>query len=377
MTGVSREVIGRLPKVLLHDHLDGGLRSATVVELAEQVGYDGLPSTDPLDLADWFRQVSDSGSLETYLESFEYTLAVVQTADALHRVAVECVADLAADGIVYAEVRFAPELHTRAGLTPAQVVDAVLAGFAEGERRSLRQGHPIRVRALLAAMRNGRNARATAELVVSFRDRGVVGFDIAGPEAGHPARHHLAAFEYLHRNSAHITIHAGEGFGLVSISESLLPCGAERLGHGMRIVDDITTTPAGEVRLGSLAAYVRDRRIPLEISVSSNVQTGASPSLADHPVGLLRDLGFRVTLNTDNRLMSATSLSREMHLCCETFGWDLSDLRWLTLNAMKSAFLHFDERVEMITDVIIPGFEGVEESLSEGPGGPADAGDRA
>jgi len=352
----SRQVIARAPKVLLHDHLDGGLRPQTVIELAEAAGYQDLPSTDPDELARWFSEAAYSGSLERYLETFQHTVGVTQTADALVRVARECAQDLAADGVVYAEVRFAPELHIQQGLTLHQIIDAVLEGFNQGTEQAKAAGHWIRIGVLLTAMRTATHSKEIAELAVEFRDRGVVGFDIAGAEAGFPPTRHLDAFEYLRRENAHFTIHAGEAFGLPSIWEAIQWCGADRLGHGVRIVDDITTNPDGSHELGKLAAYVRDRRIPLELCPSSNVQTGAAPSIAEHPIGMLRDLNFRVTLNTDNRLMSGTSMTKEMELCCEAFGWTLDDLQWLTVNAMKSAFIPFDERLDIINNRIKPDY---------------------
>ena len=353
---VAPTVVARAPKAVLHDHLDGGLRPATVVELAEAAGYDALPTTDPEALGRWFRDAADSGSLERYLETFTHTVAVMQTEDQLQRVARECALDLAADGVVYAEVRFAPELHLAGGLAPEQVVEAVLAGFRAGEAQAADAGTPIRVGTLLTAMRHAANSREIAELVVRYRDAGVVGFDIAGAEAGYPPTRHLEAFEYLQRENAHFTIHAGEGFGLPSIWEAIQWCGADRLGHGVRIVDDITVEDDGTARLGRLAAYVRDRRIPLEMCPSSNIQTGAAESVAAHPITMLKDLRFRVTVNTDNRLMSGTSMSREMQLLVDEAGWTLEDLRWVTINAMKSAFLPFDERLALIDHVVKPGY---------------------
>src|SRR4051812_20000186 len=340
------------PKALLHDHLDGGLRPATIVDLAARTGYADLPTTDVEGLAQWFRDASDSGSLERYLETFTHTVAVMQTAASLTRVARECVEDLAADGVVYAEVRWAPEQHVEAGLTLEQVVEAVLAGFREGESIAAASGRSIRVRAIVTAMRHAARSREIAELAVRYRDDGVVGFDIAGAEAGFPPSRHLDAFEYLRRENYHFTIHAGEAFGLPSIWEAIQYCGTDRLGHGVRIVDDIT---AGG-RLGRLAQYVRDKRIPLEMCPSSNVQTGAAKSIAEHPIGLLRRLQFRVTVNTDNRLMSGTSMSREMTLLAEAFNYTWSDLQWFTINAMKSAFIGFDERLSIINSLIKPGY---------------------
>ncbi|GGL29436.1 adenosine deaminase [Phycicoccus endophyticus] len=356
MTVPTPAAVRRAPKVLLHDHLDGGLRPATVVDLARSAGYAGLPTSEPEALGTWFRDAADSGSLERYLETFSHTVAVMQTEEQLTRVARECALDLADDGVVYAESRFAPELHIEGGLSLERVLEAVLAGFREGEAQAAAAGTPIRVRALLTAMRHAANSREIAELAVAYRDRGVAGFDIAGAEAGFPPTRHLDAFEYLRRENAHFTIHAGEAFGLPSIWEAIQWCGADRLGHGVRIVDDIELTADGQARLGRLAAYVRDRRIPLEMCPSSNVQTGAAQSVATHPITLLKRLRFRVTVNTDNRLMSGTSMSREMQLLVDEAGWDLEDLRWVTVNAMKSAFLPFDERLELIEHVLKPGY---------------------
>lgn len=356
MASLDLATIRQLPKVLLHDHLDGGVRPQTVAELAAETGYADLPESDPTRLAAWFRAAADSGSLDRYLETFRHTVGVMQTPEALFRVAAECAEDLAADGVVYAEVRYAPELHTDRGLTLAEVVEAVQAGFREGERRSDAAGHPIRIGTLLTAMRTAAMSRQIAELAVEFRDRGVVGFDIAGREAGFPPTRHLDAFEYLRRENAHFTIHAGEAFGLPSIWEAIQWCGADRLGHGVRIVDDIERRPDGTYHLGPLAAYVRDRRIPLELCPTSNVMTGAAASMADHPIGLLAQLRFRVTINTDNRLMSDTTMSQEMAAVCEAFGWGVRELRLLTVNAMKSAFIPFDERLAIIEDIIKPAY---------------------
>ncbi|WP_025617095.1 adenosine deaminase [Salinispora cortesiana] len=350
---IRYEDIVQVPKALLHDHLDGGLRPATVVELAAEAGHE-LPTTDPEALGHWFVDAASSGSLERYLETFAHTVQVMQTASALRRVARECALDLAADGVVYAEVRFAPELHLERGLTLDEVVAAVIAGFAEGSELAATQGTPIRVGTLLTAMRHAARSQEIAELAVRHRDVGVVGFDIAGAEAGFPPTRHLDAFEYLQRENFHFTIHAGEAFGLPSIWQAIQWCGADRLGHGVRIVDDIT--PGPEPALGRLAAYVRDKRIPLELCPSSNVQTGAAPSIADHPIGLLRDLRFRVTVNTDNRLMSGTSMSREMALLVDAFGYGWRELQWLTINAMKSAFIPFDQRLQIIDEVIKPAY---------------------
>ncbi len=346
----------RAPKVLLHDHLDGGLRPATVLDLAQLTGYGALPAADAAALSGWFRESADSGSLERYLETFAHTVGVMQTREALIRVASECAQDLADDGVVYAESRFAPEQHTEGGLSLDEVVEAVLEGFAQGQLAAATAGRSIRVGVLVTAMRHAARSREIAELAVRYRDAGVVGFDIAGAEAGFPPTRHLDAFEYLRQANAHFTIHAGEAFGLPSIHEALQWCGAERLGHGVRIVDDITVAADGTATLGRLAAYVRDQRIPLELCPSSNVQTGAAASVAEHPFGLLARLRFRVTVNTDNRLMSDCSMASEMAALVEAFGYGWSDLQRFTINAMKSSFLHFDERLALIDDVIKSGY---------------------
>ena len=362
---VPSDLIMRAPKVLLHDHLDGGLRPQTVLDLAEEFGYQGLPASDAASLGTWFADAAYSGSLERYLETFKHTVGVTQTEPALRRVARECAEDLAADGVVYAEIRYAPELHVEQGLSLDAIVEAVLAGFSEGQRAAEASGHRIKIGVLLTAMRTATHSRQIAELAVQYRDLGVVGFDIAGAEAGFPPTRHLDAFEYLRRENAHFTIHAGEAFGLPSIWEAIQWCGADRLGHGVRIVDDITVEPDGSVTLGRLAAYVRDRRIPLEMCPSSNIQTGAAASIEQHPIGLLRRLGFRVTVNTDNRLMSGTSMSREMELLSQAFGYGLNDLQWFTLNAMKSAFLPFDERLTMINEQIKPQYSALKAVLAD------------
>ncbi|HKD99021.1 MAG TPA: adenosine deaminase [Micromonosporaceae bacterium] len=351
MGSPSYDEIVQVPKVLLHDHLDGGVRPSTIIDMAGEIGH-ALPAADATGLADWFTAAANSGSLERYLETFTHTIAIMQTREGLHRVAYECAVDLADDGVVYAESRFAPEQHLSRGLQLPEVVEAVLAGFADGSAAAAARGKRIRIGTLLTAMRHAARSMEIAELAVRYRDAGVVGFDIAGAEAGFPPTRHLDAFEYLQRENFHFTIHAGEAFGLPSIWQAIQWCGADRLGHGVRIVDDIS----GDGQLGRLAAYVRDKRIPLEMCPSSNVQTGAVASIREHPIGRLKDLMFRVTVNTDNRLMSGTSMSREMWLLCEAFGYGWSELRWLTVNAMKSSFIPFDERLELINDVIKPAY---------------------
>jgi adenosine deaminase len=350
------ETIQKAPKALLHDHLDGGLRPATVIDLASEYGYAGLPTTDVDDLAAWFRRGADRKSLELYLETFAHTVGVLQDRDAIIRVAAECAEDLAADGVVYAEVRYAPELSTEKGMTLDEVVEANLEGFRIGSMRAAEAGHQIVMKALVTAMRQAARSVEVAECAVRWRDAGVVGFDIAGPEAGYRPTRHLEAFDKVRHENFHITIHAGEGFGLPSIWEALQFCGAERLGHGVRIVDDIQVLDDGSVALGRLAAFVRDRRVPLEMCPTSNVHSGAATSVAEHPIDLLRRLRFRVTVNTDNRLMSNVSMSSEMQALDQAFGIGLGEMEWLTINAMKSAFAPFDERLRLINEVVKPGY---------------------
>jgi adenosine deaminase len=358
---LTADTLIRAPKVLLHDHLDGGVRPGDGRGAGlRRPGYEGLPTTDVGELSQWFYEAANSGSLERYLETFAHTVGVMQTPEALRRIAAECAEDLARDGVVYAEVRYAPELHVEKGMELAEVVEAVNEGFREGRAPGGR-GPATRSGSgpLLTAMRHAARSMEIAELVVRYRDEGVAGFDIAGAEAGHPPTRHLDAFEYLQRENAHFTIHAGEGFGLPSIWQAIQWCGADRLGHGVRIIDDIQVD-GDEVRLGRLAAYVRDKRIPLEMAPTSNVMTGAAKSIADHPIGLLRKLYFRVTINTDNRLMSGTTMTAEFEKLAEAFGYDLRDFQWFTVNAMKSAFIPFDQRLALIDDVIKPGYAALQ-----------------
>ncbi|MFD6023577.1 adenosine deaminase [Streptomyces griseoluteus] len=347
---IDSETLRRLPKAVLHDHLDGGLRPATVIELAAAVGHT-LPTTDPGELAAWYVEAAGSGDLVRYIGTFEHTLAVMQTREGLLRVAEEYVLDLAADGVVYAEVRYAPELNTRAGLSLAEVVETVQEGLAAGMAKAAAAGTPVRVGTLLCGMRMFDRVGEAAELAVTYRDAGVVGFDIAGAEDGFPPADHLAAFEHLRAESVPFTIHAGEAYGLPSIHQAVQVCGAQRLGHGVRITEDIV-----DGKLGRLAGWVRDRRIALEMCPTSNLQTGCATSIAEHPITALKDLGFRVTLNTDNRLVSGTTMTREMGLLIEEAGWTAKDLRTVTVNAVKSAFIPFDERKALIEDVILPGY---------------------
>ena len=350
--------IKRVPKVLLHDHLDGGLRPQTIIDIANEIGYQALPTQDAGELATWFRESCDSGSLVRYLETFSHTIAVMQRREDIIRVARECALDLARDGVVYAEVRGAPELFTEKSLSMADVVEATLEGYRLGIADAAAQGLTIAVYAILCGMRQNNRSQEVAELVVKYRDKGVIGFDIAGPEDGFPPSDQKESFDYLRKENAHFTIHAGEAYGLPSIWEAIQICGAERLGHGVRIIDDIDFS-GPEPKLGLLASYVRDRRIPLELCPTSNLQTGVAKTYAEHPIGALAKLRFRVTLNTDNRLMSQTSLSFEMAESVKAFGWDLAELQRVTINAMKSAFITYPERLKIIEGVIKPGYQKI------------------
>lgn len=352
-----------LPKVSLHDHLDGALRPSTIIELADAAGFE-LPSTDSAALGSWFRTQSDSGSLVEYLKTFDVSIGVMQTADALTRVAREFVQDLATDGVIYGEMRWAPEQHLVGGLTLEQTVEAVQQGIEEGEEIADRAGQSIRVGQLITAMRQTDRAREIAELAVAFRGRGAVGFDIAGPEDGFPASNSRGAFDYLAEKFFPVTVHAGEAAGLDSIRSALIDGRALRLGHGVRIAEDLqVVTEEGDevqVEFGELARWVRDREIPLELSPSSNLQTGAvaawGKTLADHPFDLLYQLGFAVTVNVDNRTMSGTSLTRELALLVETFEYDLDDLETFQFNAASAAFLPVEEREELV-EMIAEGFD--------------------
>ncbi|BDZ37725.1 adenosine deaminase [Microbacterium suwonense] len=352
-----------LPKVSLHDHLDGGVRPATILELAEEAGVTA-PATDAGALRRWFAAQCGAGSLPEYLKAFDLVTSVLQSKRALTRVAREFVADLAADGVVYGEVRWAPEQHLAGGLSLDDAVRAVQRGIEEGEDAADAAGHGIRVGQLLSAMRQGDRSREIAELAVRFRERGVVGFDLAGPENGFPASAHREAFDYLAAEFLPVTVHAGEAAGPGSIRSALLDGRALRLGHGVRIAEDLQVIDREgdevQVQFGDLARWVRDREIPLELSPTSNLHTGAiaqwGDELADHPFDLLHQLGFAVTVNTDNRTMSATSLTRELALLVDAFGYDLDDLEAFQFNAASAAFLPVEEREELV-EVIAEGFE--------------------
>lgn len=341
----------KLPKVLLHEHLDGGLRPATVIELARESGYKGLPTEDAGELAAWFHRGAQRGNLPEYLEGFAHTCGVMQSKSALERVAYEFIEDMHEDGVVYAEVRFAPLLHTEGGLSQDEVVKAVLAGLRRAEK-----DFGVKWGLIICALRHLSDSMVAAELAIRWREAGVVGFDLAGGESGFPPKKHIDAFHAIQRANFHITIHAGEAFGLESIWQALQYCGAHRLGHATRLRDDMEILPDGSLKLGSLAQYVLDRRVPLEMCLSSNLHTGACHDLAEHPFGLFFKSGFRVCLNTDDRLMSDTTMSEETAIATRLFDLSLDDLERLSMNSMKSAFAPFGTRTEIIFNTIRPGY---------------------
>ena len=355
-TPPSPELIRAIPKVGLHEHLDGSLRPATVIELARAVGYRELPHEDPAALAEWFFAGANQKALPLYLEGFRHTIAVMQSEEALERVAYENLADAAAENVVYQEVRFAPHFHTAGGLGLDAVMLAVLRGL-ERAKREFGIGFGL----IVCALRNQEAPLSVklVELALAYREQGCVGFDLAGEEAGHPAKEHVQAFQLAKRMNFAITIHAGESFGPESIWQALQYCGAHRIGHGTRLFEDLVVYGGKVIKIGQLAQYVLDHRIPLEVCLSSNVHTGAARDLASHPFPVLQSLGFRLTLNTDNRLMSKTTLTQEYQLAAETFGLDLDDLETLSINAMKSAFAHYDVRCRLIFDKVKAGFAAV------------------
>ena len=349
---ITKELLTQVPKVELHDHLDGGLRVATIIELADTYGV-LLPSKDPGELEAWFIRGCEQKSLPLYLETFGVTVAVMQHPEALRRIAREAIEDLAREHVVYAEIRFAPILHTDQGMSMEQTVEAILEGLEDGRRKT-----GISYGLILCSLRNQdpRYSLEVAKLAVAYRDHGVVGFDLAGDESGHPAKRHLEAFQYIRNQNFNITIHAGEGFGLESIWQAIQVCGAHRIGHGTRLIDDMAIEGSTIEKMGSLAHFIRDRRIPIEMCLSSNVGTGAAEDFSTHPFNIFYHNHFRVFLSVDNRLMSNTTLTREMELATEHYALSLNDLEKITINAMKSAFIHHDEKIRIIFGIIKKGY---------------------
>jgi len=358
----KKEFLRTLPKVLLHDHLDGGVRPRTIVELARDQKYAKLPTTDPGDLSEWFHRGANRGSLPLFLEGFEHTCGVMQTEEALERVAYEMLEDMKRDGVVYVETRFAPVFHMQKGLDEHKVVMAVLKGLERG-KKDFGVGYGV----LICAMRHMEPtvSEDMAELAVDLRNRGVVGFDLAGEEGGYPPKKHVDAFHYIQRENFNITIHAGEAFGKESIWQAIQWCGAHRIGHATRLIEDMRVKGGNVLSMGTLAQYVLDKRLPLEICLTSNVHTGAVKNLEAHPFGIYYRYKFRVTLNTDDRLMSNITLTDEYASAASTFGLTLDDLEKLTINAMKSTFLPYKERIAYIYNVLKPGFTKARASLKK------------
>ena len=355
----TEEIIRSVPKVLLHDHLDGGLRPQTVIELAKDLKYNKLPTKDPEELGQWFHRGANKGNLVEYLQGFEHTCAVMQTKESLERVAYEMMEDMSKDGVCYVETRFAPVFHTSKGLYNEDVVNAVLDGLEKG-KRDFGVGYGL----ILCGMRNMKNTLEIAELAVNFRNQGVVGFDLAGEEGGYPPKKHIEAFQFIQRANFNITIHAGEAFGKESIWQAIQWCGAHRIGHATHLIEDIMLDKKGRTAgFGDLAQYVLDKRIPLEICLLSNVHTGAVDKIENHPFGLLFKEKFRVTINTDDRLMSDTNMTKEFMTAIEYFNLNLEDIEKITLNSMKSAFIPYKERLQYIYEIIKPGFQTMKEQL--------------
>lgn len=355
----KEEIIKQVPKVLLHDHLDGGLRVETIIELADQLNYKKLPTKDPDELREWFYVGANTGNLVEFLKGFEHTCAVMQTKDGLERIAYEMMEDMFNDGVVYVETRFSPVFHTSKGLYYDDVIKAVLDGLERG-----RKDFGVEFGLILCGMRNMQNSLEVAELAVNYRNQGVVGFDLAGEEGGYPPKKHLDAFQFIQRNNFSITIHAGEAFGKESIWQAIQYCGAHRIGHATRLIEDMSFDDEGNlVSMGELAQYILDKRIPLEICLLSNVHTGAIDKIENHPFKILFDKKFRVFLNTDDRLMSKITLTSEYLLATELFDISLDDIEKLNLNAMKSAFIPHKKRLELIYNVIKPGYQKMREKL--------------
>ncbi|HRI46556.1 MAG TPA: adenosine deaminase [Ignavibacteriaceae bacterium] len=393
----TEEIIRSVPKVLLHDHLDGGLRPQTIIDLAKEIKYNSLPTNNPTELAEWFHRGANKGNLVEYLQGFEHTCAVMQTKEALSRVAYEMMEDMKKDGVCYVETRFAPVFHTSKGLYMDDVVNAVLEGLEKGKKdgvcyvetrfapvfhtskglymddvvnavlEGLEKGKKdfgVGYGLILCGMRNMQNTLEIAELAVNFRNHGVVGFDLAGEEGGYPPKRHIEAFQFIQRANFNITIHAGEAFGKESIWQAIQWCGAHRIGHGTRILEDLVRDKDGNVvALGELSQYILDQRIPIEICLLSNVHTGAIDKLENHPFQQLYKLKFRLTINTDDRLMSDTTMTNEFMLAQKYFNLNLDDIEKLTINGMKSAFINYHDRLHYIYNVIKPGYQKIREQL--------------
>ncbi len=355
----TEQIIKSVPKVLLHDHLDGGLRPQSVIDLAKDIKYNKLPTKDAGELGAWFHRGANKGNLVEYLQGFEHTCAVMQSKEALERAAYEMMEDMKSDGVCYVETRFAPVFHTSKGLYHEDVVTAVLEGLEKG-KRDFGVGYGL----ILCGMRNMKNTLEIAELAVNFRNQGVVGFDLAGEEGGYPPKKHIEAFQFIQRANFNITIHAGEAFGKESIWQAIQWCGAHRIGHATHLKEDFTFDKDGNVvGFGDLAQYVLDKRIPLEICLLSNVHTGAVDKIENHPFDIFFKEKYRVTINTDDRLMSDTTMTKEFMTAIEHFNVNMDDVEKITINSMKSAFIPYKERLYYIYNVIKPGFQAMKDKL--------------
>ncbi|MDW3213930.1 MAG: adenosine deaminase [Ilumatobacteraceae bacterium] len=345
-----------IPKSLLHDHLDGGLRVATIIELADEIGHE-LPDA-PDRLQSWFTSGAATNDLRRYLATFEHTLAVMQRAESIERVAYEATLDLAADGVVYAEVRFAPELHTTGGLSLDEVVEAVTSGFRRGERAAAAAERTIVVNAICCAMRTEQRSMEIARLVDHARERDdkVVGFDLAGAETGFPPSLHAEALAFARERHLNVTIHASEPPDLELIDDALRH-GAHRIGHGVRLQRDLTIDHHGEiVAMGPLARYVLDHRIHLEMAPTCHVHVGAVPDLASHPIGPMLRAGFNVGINTDNRLMSDVSPSSELHTVATTFDLNHAEVEQVVVNGLMAGFAPLKVRTDLVDQQVHPWF---------------------
>ena len=333
---IDRDLLERLPKTDLHVHLDGSLRPETIWELAQADDVE-LPADSADGVRRWFTQELPERDLVGYLSRFDVTTSVMQTPEALERIAFELVEDAAAENVWYMEVRYAPILSTKRGLSPRQVVDAVERGLRRGQ-----EAHPrTQSYQIICGLRHFEPERAVrmAALAVEYKGRGVLAFDLAGAEIDNPAKRFREAFYLVRHANLNVTVHAGEAYGPESIHQALHWAGAHRIGHGVRLRED-----------GDLLEYVRDHRIPLEMCPTSNVQTGAVDSIERHPIREYFDRGLRVTVNTDNRLMSNTTMTDEIELLVDRLGFDLDEIKKLLLNGFKSAFLRYPERKALIAE---------------------------
>ncbi len=334
---LTLEFLEKLPKTDLHVHLDGSIRLDTILELARENAVT-LPTTDRGELFSRIYAGDVCSSLEDYLRAFDITLSVMQTEGALERAAYELAEDAWREGVRYIEVRYAPMLHTRRGLSLTQVMEAVLRGLRRAKR-----GFGIKYGVILCGIRSMTPTSSVrmAELAIAFKNRGVVGFDLAGAEVNNPAKEHRRAFQLILDNNINCTAHAGEAYGPESIAQAIHTCGAHRIGHGTRLIEN-----------GDLLNYVNDHRVPLEVCPSSNIQTKAATDWENHPVDFFVDYGLRVTINTDNRLITDTTVSRELYLCHQAYGWSFDQIKQIVVAGFKSAFISYREKADLLKAII-------------------------